>query len=207
MATLNDSRLTDILNPSGVHPDVELFASIRAYIDLLLLWNKKISLTSIENPEEIARLHFGESFFAASKLSALEGRLADVGSGAGFPGIPIKMLSPGLELSLIESNAKKAAFLSEVLRKLNLKPAEVLNTRMEEISGHFLPYDFITARAVGDHDNLLKWAMRHLNPKGKVGLFLGIDDATKISRGSEWSWNIESIPGSERRVLLIGSLR
>src|ERR1700722_12678869 len=115
MNTLPDSRLADILAPSGVRPDSELFASIRAYIDVLLLWNKKISLTSIENPDEIAKLHFGESFFAALELSTLEGRLADVGSGAGFPGVPIKMLSPGLDLSLIESNAKKAAFLSEIL--------------------------------------------------------------------------------------------
>src|ERR1700722_10303866 len=104
MIETSDSRLSEILAPFGVKPDLALFLEMRAYIDLLLAWNRKISLTSIENPAEIVKLHFGESFFANSALSISRGRLADVGSGAGFPGIPIKMLAPDLHLSLIESN-------------------------------------------------------------------------------------------------------
>jgi 16S rRNA (guanine527-N7)-methyltransferase len=205
MTEISDSRLSEILEGSGIEPEAAPFSAIRAYIDLLLLWNSKISLTTIENPEEIVRLHFGESFFAASILNISQGRLADVGSGAGFPGVPIKMLAPALQLSLIEANAKKAAFLSEVLRKLILKPTEVLNVRMEDLPEGTIPFDFVTARAVGDHKSLLRWARRHLRPSGKLVLFLGADDATELSRERGWSWDQIRIPQSKRRVLLVGS--
>ena len=115
--------------------------SISTYIDILLHWNARINLTAIRNQEEITR-HFGESLFAASHLfppypvsssvpvpvvkdvdSAFarpEARLADLGSGAGFPGIPIKLWAPNVVLTLIESNQKKATFLREVARALTL---------------------------------------------------------------------------------------
>ncbi len=205
MGIISDSRLSEILAPSGVEPDAALFSSIRSYIHLLLLWNGKMSLTSIEDPEEIVKLHFGESFFAGNALAIAQGRLADVGSGAGFPGIPVRMRAPALQLTLIESNAKKAAFLSEVLRKLDLRQAEVLNIRMEDVAEETIPFDFITARAVGDHKGLLKWARRHLQASGRLILFVGADDATELSNERNWRWNQIRIPHSRRRVLLVGS--
>src|ERR1700722_14642053 len=80
---------------------------IRAYIDLLLPWNRRISLTSIISPEEIVRTHFAESLLATKATIEIRGRLADVGTGAGFPGIPLKMYFAALQLTLIEPNAKK----------------------------------------------------------------------------------------------------
>jgi 16S rRNA (guanine527-N7)-methyltransferase len=205
MTDLSNSRLSEILLPFGVGTDVALSSSVRAYIDLLLLWNKKISLTSIEGQEEIAKIHFGESFFASSVISMSQGRLADVGSGAGFPGVPIKMLAPELHLSLVESNAKKAAFLCEVVRKLDLKQTEVLNARMETLPPDTSAFDFISARAVGDHEGLLKWAGRHLAPSGKLILFLGADAAEIISHEAAWSWSLKKIPDTRQRVLLVGT--
>lgn len=205
MNALSDDRLERILTPFGVAPDATLFSSIRSYIEILLLWNLKISLTSVEDPEEIARFHFGESFFANSVLPLQSGRLSDVGSGAGFPGIPIKMLSPDLSLFLIESNTKKSAFLNEVLRKVDLRPATVLNARMEDSVATGTLFDFVTARAVGDHDGLLKWAGRHLAPTGRILLFVGSSDADRISRGVRWSWTAKKIPNAKQRVLLIGT--
>jgi 16S rRNA (guanine527-N7)-methyltransferase len=200
-----DSQLGDILAKYGVDVTPGLLVSIQAYTDLLLQWNSKISLTSIENRAEIAKMHFGEAFFAKCALSIDRGWLVDVGSGAGFPGIPIKMLAPALDLSLVESNAKKAVFLSEVIRKLDLSRVEVLNVRMDDLPESMAGIDFITARAVGDHRGLLKWAGRHLTVSGKLVLFLGSADAQDLSEDRDWSWDVVPIPDSDRRVLLVGT--
>ncbi len=86
---------------------------IQRYIRLLLLWNQKISLTSIENPQELVSRHFGESFFGAKFIENVGCRLADVGSGAGFPGLALKIALPELQVSLIEQDPRKTAFLNE----------------------------------------------------------------------------------------------
>jgi len=105
-------------------PFVELeksqLGNISIYIDLLLKWNARINLTAVRNPEEIVTRHFGESFFAAQLLlpSGLEGAVIDLGSGAGFPGLPLAMFAPAIQVTLIESNHRKAAFLNEVILPL-----------------------------------------------------------------------------------------
>jgi len=210
MIAISESRISAIIEASGIglKPCPSLIHGIQSYVSSLLLWNSKISLTAIVDPEEIVKLHFVESFFANSIVKMSRGRLADVGSGAGFPGIPIKMLETNLHLSMIEANAKKCVFLSEIVRKLNLKPVEVLNIRMEDVSDNATPFDFISARAVGDFKQLLKWAGRHLAASGRVILFLGSDDADSVSSDTtSWSWRLERIPNTKQRVLLIGSLQ
>jgi 16S rRNA (guanine527-N7)-methyltransferase len=107
--------------------------AIQKYISVLLRWNKKIALTAITDPLDIVRFHFGESMFGAPAVPIRKGRLADVGTGAGFPGLPLKLLVPSLDLVLIESNAKKASFLSECIRELNLTGVDVYRGRVEEI--------------------------------------------------------------------------
>src|SRR5579863_5638590 len=93
---------------------------IQQYMRLLLTWNDKINLTAIRDPLEILHRHFCECMFAATAVPVENGRLADVGSGAGFPGIPLKIIRPDLQVFLVESNMKKATFLAEVLRNIEL---------------------------------------------------------------------------------------
>src|SRR2546425_8322910 len=109
---------------------------ISTYIDLLTRWNSRINLTAVRDPEEIVTRHFGESLFAARRLfpapmadsqppadhqrPTTNNRVIDVGSGAGFPGIPIKIWAPQVHLTLIESNQKKTTFLKAVVRALTL---------------------------------------------------------------------------------------
>lgn len=206
MNALSEIEITEILSPYGVSADSKLCEQIREYISLLLRWNQKISLTTIKDPEEILKFHFGESFFAASSVPIENGRLADVGSGAGFPGIPLAMISAGLEVMLIESNAKKAAFLSEVTRALRLNRVKVLRSRMEEVSKNLRTFDFVTARALGSHRELLQWASSFLAESGKIVLWLGGEECTAISRNAAWNWREPiHIPGSRNRFLLIGS--
>ena len=99
---------------------------IQDYIKILLTWNDKVSLTAIRDPLEILYRHFCESMFAGISVPIERGRLADVGTGAGFPGLPLKILRPSLRLLLIESNIKKAGFLAEVIRVLGSKMPKCL---------------------------------------------------------------------------------
>src|SRR2546430_10893682 len=89
---------------------------IQQYIKILLAWNDKINLTAIRDPLEILYRHFCECMFAGSSVPMERGRLADAGTGAGLPVLPLKILRPGLQVFLIESNLKKATFLAEVIR-------------------------------------------------------------------------------------------
>src|SRR5271170_3126300 len=105
---------------------------IQQYMTLLLTWNEKINLTAIRDPLEILYRHFCESMFAAVSVPLHFGRLADIGSGPGFPGLPLKILRPELELFLVESNLKKGTFLAEVIRALELTSTRVLINRYED---------------------------------------------------------------------------
>src|SRR5258708_1164186 len=204
--TLTDDAIAAALLPFKVHVTPGLASSIRKYIDLLLLWNHKVNLTSITDPEEILRRHFGESMFAAHSAFIETGRLADVGSGAGFPGLALKLLVPDLEVFLIESVMKKATFLLEVVRQLNLTGVKVVVSRYEDLRDTLAPLDFICARAVGDHGQLSDWARYNLNLAGKVVLWLGADETKRISALGDWTWRDPvSIPNSLRRCLLISS--
>src|SRR5882762_2437346 len=96
---------------------------IQQYTKLLLTWNEKINLTAIRDPLEILYRHFCECMYAAEALHLENGRLADVGSGGGFPGLALKIIRPGLRVFLVESNIKKVTFLAEVIRELGLRDA------------------------------------------------------------------------------------
>jgi 16S rRNA (guanine527-N7)-methyltransferase len=206
MKTINDDLLSDELRPYDVVGDPAIYEQVRAYIGLLLKWNSVISLTSVTDPLEIVRFHFGESLFAASAVPIRGGRLADVGSGAGFPGIPLRMLIPVLDLTVIESSARKSAFLSEVVRLLHLDHIEVFHGRMNELDGRRPLFDFITARAFGQFDELLSWSGGHLSKGGKLILWLGDNDASAVSKTRQWEWRDPiRIPCSKRRFLLVGS--
>ena len=175
------------------------------YTSLLLKWNKAISLTTVTDPVKILEFHFGESLFAVSAAALKNGRLADVGSGAGFPGLPLAMALSDLRVTLIEANLKKCAFLAEVVRTLDLKNVEILRERMEDVSAKVSPFDFISARALGQHEELLDWANVHLSSNGRVILWLGEADAEFISGKIGWKWQKPAlIPGSHGRFILSG---
>src|ERR1700740_1725561 len=108
----------------------QIFA-IQRYMTMLLTWNEKVNLTAIRDPVEVLYRHFCESMYAAVAVPSLGGRLADVGSGGGFPGLALKIACPELHLFLIESNVKKATFLAEVVREIELKDTRVRVTLSE----------------------------------------------------------------------------
>src|ERR1700734_4328383 len=176
----NDAIIRD-LKAYGITASTRLCEQIRVYIDLLLRWNKKTSLTTVTQPEEIVRFHFGEMLPALPLVPIRHVRLADVGSGAGFPAVPIRMVFSNLSVVLIESNQKKATFLAEVARELQLVNVDVRRSRMEDASFQDGAVDYVSARAVRIDDGFLNWSCQSLNSSGSLALWLGEGDAANVS--------------------------
>ncbi len=208
MNKLQNAQIAHALQPyfDATGLESHFFDQIRNYIDLLLRWNRRMSLTTITDPLEILRLHFGESLFAIPSVPIRHGRLADVGTGAGFPAVPIRMAFDALSLTLIESNRKKRVFLAEVARELALKNVQIPSGRMEDLRDACLELDFVTARAVAINDAFLAWASASLKPAGSLILWLGHHDSLEISLSKRFAWREPiKIPNSDRRVILVGA--
>jgi len=199
------AKIAALLRPFANLPE-KLINDISIYIDILIKWNSKVSLTSVRDPREMVSRHFGESFFLAETLigSRWQGTVADVGSGAGFPGVPVAMYCPTADVTLIESQGKKAAFLNEVIYALKLKNARVFRERAEQFSGQV---DFVTLRAVEKFDEALSIALELVRPGGRIGLMIGqtqLETARRLGLHFEWEQPLK-VPGGESRILLLGT--
>lgn len=205
MLSLTDRQIEDALKPYGVLPTAHLASGIRKYIELLLKWNRTVSMTTVTKVDQILEFHFGESLFALPMLPVEKSRLADVGSGAGFPGIPLAMARPCLQVTLIEPNARKFAFLNEVIRTLEIENAVPFRGRMADFHCKNELLDVVAARALGQLDELLEWARMQLKPSGSFVLWLGHEDALKVSTDPRFAWgDPQRVPGAERRTVLLG---
>jgi 16S rRNA (guanine527-N7)-methyltransferase len=202
---IDDHQIRDALSPFDISPSEEQIDKIREYMLLLLKWNRTISLTSITDPTEIIGRHFGESMYATKIIPVEKCRLADVGTGAGFPGLALKIICPDVKLSLIESNKKKCAFLSEVVRILELADVEVRPDRFEDIRPETVSAKIISSRAVGEFKQLLRWSKSALAHRGHLMIWVGAEDATRIANIPDWIWQqAVHLPDSQRRYILIG---
>jgi 16S rRNA (guanine527-N7)-methyltransferase len=180
-------------------------SQIQRYIACLVFWNQRVSLTSVCAPMEILERHFAESMLPARLINNAKGRLADVGSGPGFPGLALKIAIPSLQVLLIERNTKKSAFLSEAIRFLDLASVSVIRSDFAAIPASEPKFDYITARALGDHKDLLRWTASRLTPTGMVVLWLGSQDSLKLAHSKSWHWEPPiPVPNSQRRVILAG---
>jgi 16S rRNA (guanine527-N7)-methyltransferase len=192
-------------------PFIELSAGqvrqVATHLDLLLKWNSKINLTSVRDPEEIVTRHYGESFFAARELlrSQAAPSIVDVGSGAGFPGIPFAILAPESRVTLIESTNKKTVFLNESIFALGLRNTRVFAGRAENYPDGSA--DVVTMRAVELFGKALPVAERLVKTGGRIALMIGesqIELGKSLLKTMDWQKAV-SVPGGSSRVLLIGT--
>jgi len=203
---LSEQTIRHALREFQVSVNDEQVLLIQKYIKILQHWNEKLSLTAIRDPLEVLHRHFCESMYAAVVMPLDFGRLADIGSGAGFPGIPLKILRPELELFLVKSNIKKGTFLAEVIRDLELANARVLISRFEELSEELAPLDFVCSRAVGEFRAFLEWAASERLSARRVVLWIGGRDLDEVRKSQLWEWQEPiPVPQSLRRYLLIGT--
>lgn len=134
------------------------------YLNELLEWNKKFNLTSITDPEEVRLKHFEDSLSLLKAYPLTTQTLADIGTGAGFPGIPLKIVCPDIKLTLIEATRKKTEFLKHIVKVLDLKDVEIIWSRAEDIKNR--QFDVAVARAVAKLDKLVKWCLPLVKPGG-----------------------------------------
>lgn len=174
----------------------ELCVELAAYLDLLLRWNARTNLTAIRNPEEIVRRHFGESLFAARVLSPrlpAGASVLDLGSGAGFPGLPIQLFRPDLRVALAESQGKKASFLREAVRTLAV-PTEVFAARVESMPAE-RRFDAVVMRAVDRMDVAVELGAARVAAGGWLAI-LG-DGTTLTALGA----SAVAVPGRDQSFL------
>jgi 16S rRNA (guanine527-N7)-methyltransferase len=193
MAALTSERIGDLLREYYPAPSDEMLAQLSSYLDLLLRWNARTNLTAIREPEEIVRRHFGESLFVATHLPSCL-TLLDLGSGAGFPGLPIQLARPELRVTLAESQNKKASFLREAVRTLGLQ-AEVWADRVERMPSE-RRFDVVALRAVDNPVVALDLARARLAPGGMIAHLTSSSTSLQGPGGS-----FIPVPGAEHSFL------
>lgn len=155
----------------------------RDYLDLLLSWNQRFNLTSVTEPSAVVLRHFIDSLLPISVWPAVPQRLLDIGSGAGFPALPIKIVLPTIQMTLLEAVGKKAGFLQHVTATLALPSTRVLSARVEDVarqSSERTAYQMVTARAVAELRVLIEYAMPLLTVGGHLLALKGPDPQPEI---------------------------
>lgn len=197
-------RLDALIEEAGLASlDAQQRKRFSSYLSLLLRWNSRINLTAIREADQILARHFVESIACAQALPGGIGTLLDFGSGAGFPGIPIALCRPEIAVTLAESNGKKAAFLSEAARELEVR-LSVHGQRAEQLTSKF---DCVTLRAVDRMEQAVEAAAQLVNGGGWLAPLTTRGDLEQLQRaaGGQFVWEQTiPLPGGHERVLALG---
>ncbi|TWI13340.1 16S rRNA (guanine(527)-N(7))-methyltransferase RsmG [Lysobacter ruishenii] len=192
--------------------DPALATPLLAYLGLLVRWNKTYNLTAVRDPHEMVTKHLLDSLAMhpyVDAIAARGGALADLGTGAGLPGIPLAIVKPGLRVTLVESNGKKARFMREAVRQLGLKDVRVAESRIEALAEPGA-YDAITARALATLPLIIELGGHLLGPDGELLAMKGVHPVDEIA-GLPAGWAVRAshplvVPGlvGERHLVVVG---
>ena len=167
---MNKEEFIKEVEALGIEVDDDKLSQLEKFYNLLIEWNEKINLTTITNHEEVYLKHFYDSLTLFKEIDLnQEIKLCDVGSGAGFPGIVIKIFFPKVKITLIDSLQKRVNYLNEIIKELGLKDIEAFHYRMEDYAKeHTEEFDYITARAVADLSIISEVSVRALKINGSL---------------------------------------
>ncbi len=156
------------LEKINIFPTKEQLNALEIYKNMLIEYNQKFNLTAIKTDKEIYLKHFYDSLTLTKSVNLNEDlKLLDIGTGAGFPGLVLKIFFPNLHITLLDSNNKKITFLNEVIKELNLKNVECIYSRAENLNNNFREYfDIITSRAVAHLRILAELTFPYLKVNG-----------------------------------------
>jgi len=178
-----------------------------AYLALLARWNRTYNLTAIRDPREMVTRHLLDSL--AMRPFIESGSLADLGTGPGLPGIPLAITRPGLQVTLVESNGKKARFMREAVRQLGLRNARVAESRAEALAEP-AAYDHLTARALDTLAGIIEVGGHLLRPGGSLLAMKGVHPHEEIA-ALPAGWSVRQVhplhvPGlqGERHLVEVG---
>ena len=162
---MNKEVFLEELKKIGIEPTEKQLNQLELFYQLLIEWNQKINLTRIIKKEDVYLKHFYDSLTITKvvDLSKVD-TLCDVGTGAGFPGVVLKIMYPNIKVTLIDSLQKRVNYLNEMIKELDLKEIEAIHTRGEDYKGQF---DVVTSRAVANIESLVNYTM-HLVKKDGV---------------------------------------
>lgn len=152
------------------------------YLKELIEWNKRFNLTAVTKPEDIRKKHFEDSLLLLSALPLNRESVLDVGAGAGFPGIPLKIACPEIKLTLLESTSKKVEFLKHIIKVLGLKNAETVWERAEEfVHKNREKFDLVVARAVAKLNLLCEYCLPLVKVGGKFVAYKQVEVEGEVS--------------------------
>jgi len=169
---------------------------------MLCRWNQRLNLTRITEPRAAANLHYAESLFGARFIAA-ELTLLDIGSGAGFPAIPLAVARPDVQVTALEANQKKSRFLKEAKDELELANLKVVTSRLEDFD--WGGYELLTSRALDRAEAILPSVIKRLSARQKLMLFCGPDLVVKLEGQVNYKPETHPIPNSEARIVAIFS--
>ncbi len=192
---------------SGEHTDDVLFSKFLRYQQELLEWNAKFNLTAITDPEEVQLKHFLDSLSLLQVYDRQHAHLLDIGSGAGFPGIPLKIARPEWRVTLLEATGKKALFLRHMIDVLQLNEIDVVHGRAEEIAHekkYRSSFDIVTARAVASLSSLLEYCAPYSHVKGLIVLPKKGDLTEELMQGERAATQLGTLLKADQPVKLPG---
>ena len=161
---MTKEKFIEEINKLGIFPTSEQLDKLEKYYLLLIQWNKKINLTRITSKADVYLKHFYDSLTIVKVCDLTkEKSLCDVGSGAGFPGIVLKIIFPNLKITLIDSLQKRVNYLNEVIKELDLENIEAIHSRGEDYHEKF---DIVTSRAVANIEKLVNYTMHLVKEEG-----------------------------------------
>jgi 16S rRNA (guanine527-N7)-methyltransferase len=208
---METARMAELLRPflEGSTLSPAQIGALQTYLSLLLRWNARTNLTAVRDEIHIVTRHIGESLFAARHLldyPTANISVIDVGSGAGFPGLPMKVYAPQIDLTLVEAQNKKVTFLREVIRALRLEHAQVFAGRAETFEGKA---DLVTMRAVEKFEKTIQVAATLVrpDPDARLALLIGkaqVGEASRLLPDFRWSAPLH-IPFSSARAVFVGT--
>lgn len=188
----------------GITPSDNRVRFFSVYLAEIKKWNKACNLTGIQSDQDIIIKHFLDSILYLKPMPEGVLRIADIGSGAGFPGIPIKIVRPGLKMFLIEPSRKKAAFLRHMIKLLQLEGIEVIEKRIEEIQLPWelgMPVDIALTRALYAVEEFVRKAAHVVKPDGLFILSKGPKVRGELERAINLEYKLLEVPLPQTNVM------